>query len=414
MPGRYSQPPAQDQIARTTPLQVVIKRSIFEIEPALWDSVSSACDLFHSHRFFASIESSGVEAAEYWYILCFNDNKAVATAVLSAFDVDLDLLMPQVFRSISRLVRRIYPSFLRIRVLFCGVPISIGKHTISLADDADLTGVYKVIAAEMEKIASIHQINYLCFKEFSRGGGAGPSSLLSAGYFRANSIPAMNMRLRWKSYDHYVRSMRSSCRRLIKTSLRKLGAGDTRALFRSTGEPGGLFPRLVVRPADELVAGRMSALYQIIMTRAKTRLELLNEEFFRQAAVFMNNDLVFICLNDDTGIRGMAMLARNGNSLHFMLTGFDYDTRDRYQTYFNLLNGIIAYGIENGFEYLDLGQTSYQIKQRLGADAELMDFCFKARSHLLHRVLAALKPILFPGTSLAQRRVFRAPDEEAP
>ncbi len=405
MVQQLSRESALNENFQTKTLRVSIKRSIHNIDPKLWDSVTRAQGLFHTHRFFATIESSGVAEADYWYLMCFDGEKLVATAVLAAFEVNLDLLMPRGIQALCRHIRRLHSSFLRIRVLFCGVPISIGKHTVSLSKAADPQSVYNAIGTQMEQIASNHKINFLCFKEFSKDAGA--ISLLNMGYLGCNSIPSMRLPITWSSYGEYIHSLRYSCRRQIRSSLRRLGISDSKNPLIYEKAAAHHFPRLVVRSTAPAIAVRMNTLYQSVMEHVETRLELLNPEFFQLLGQHMRDEVVYLCLEDDTGMQGIAMLARNGPRLHFLLVGFDYDCRDQYHTYFNLLNGIIAYGIQKRFDDIDLGQTTYQAKQRFGAVAEPMTFYLKSRSEGLHRILAIFKNILFPRRSIPARKVFR-------
>jgi hypothetical protein len=114
-------------------LQIEVVRTIHDIEPDVWDSVGARQGLYWTHRFFSCVESSSIaDATAYWYLLFYNEKQLVATAVLSRFVVALDLLLPPGVRRISDAVRRFRPSFLRLPMLFCGVPVSIGKHTLAI------------------------------------------------------------------------------------------------------------------------------------------------------------------------------------------------------------------------------------------------------------------------------------------
>jgi predicted N-acyltransferase len=388
-------------------MDIVIKRSIHDIEPHLWDSVNASHGFFRTHRFFSALESSAVEDAEYWYLALFEQGKPVATAVLSAFRVSLDLLLPSGARRVCEVARKVYPSFLRPRMLFCGVPVSIGKHTISCCKGTDPERIICEISNRMEQIAQDHRIRYLCFKEFVETEFPAITKLRERGYIHGHSIPTMRLPIRWKSFSAYVQSMRHHYRRKVRLSLHKLGITDDSSPLSPTAPPDNRFPRLVLRDFDHDSAGSLYELYREVMKRAETRLELLNRKFFERAAEYLPDNMVLLCLEDEKGIRGAALLGRNEPWLHFLFVGFDYVFRDRYQTYFNLLNGIIAFAIEQGFEVIDLGQTTYEIKNRLGAHAEPVHFYLRSRSAPTHTILSRLSRFLFPPTKIRVNRVFR-------
>jgi len=52
--------------------------------------------------------------------------------------------------------------------------------------------------------------------------------------------------------------------------------------------------------------------------------------------------------------------------LSFFLGGIDYGTNSLYNTYFNILSGVLREGIEKNASLIDLGQTAEIPKLRLG------------------------------------------------
>lgn len=91
----------------------------------------------------------------------------------------------------------------------------------------------------------------------------------------------------------------------------------------------------------------------------------------------------------------------------FLLTGIDYSKRDVYNAYCNLLSGIVARAMQRGCERLDLGQTSYWLKQRLGGECIPQFFYLRAESRPIHFFLKVLRPVIFPEMKTPIPRVFR-------
>jgi len=386
---------------------VVVERSIQRIEPSSWDEVNAPYGLYWTHRFFTCVESSSAPDTNHWYFMLYRGDELVATAVLSRFVVSLDLLLPVWVQRLCNIVRRVYPSFFRLCVLFCGIPVSIGKHTVALSGKVSPEFVLDNLNGTMIRIAREQGIRYLCFKEFTEKDMPTVQVLERLGYFRAYSVPRLELELRWQSFDMYLRSMRHGYRRMVQRSLAQLGITNHERSIWAEGDDDDQTPRLVVRQFTPEMAGLTHQLYLEVMRRTGVKLEILNRGFFERLAEEMAGDLVSICLEDEEGIQGTALLGHNGPCLNFLFVGFNYQCRDRYQTYFNLLNGIISYGIERGFERIDLGQTTYEIKQRLGGEGEPVYFYLRALSPVVHKSLRLLKGALFPSTPLMERRVFR-------
>jgi predicted N-acyltransferase len=391
----------------STAMKVNIERSIKQIDPVLWDAINASQGLYWTHRFVHCMESSSVEDAEYWYFIVSLGEEPVATAVLSSFVVSLDLLLPVWVQRFCSVIRRIYPSFLRLRMLFCGMPISIGKHTLTVSDKLSAEYVLDELNRAMLRIASDDGIRYLCFKEFTGKDLPTVDSLKNHGYFRACSIPRVELNLRWESFEEYLNSMRHGYRRMVRQSLAQIGINPATESILKDDNNDSSAPRLVVRRFTREMAAVTHKLYLEVMRKAEVKLEILNRRFFENLSAEMSDDLISICLEDNDGIQGTALLGRNGDCLNFLFAGFSYENRDRYRTYFNLLNGIIAYGIEHGFEKIDMGQTTYRAKQRLGGKAEPVYFYLRALSPTVQQILRFLNPILFPAARIQKHRVFR-------
>lgn len=390
-----------------TSLRIEVVRTIHDIEPEVWDSVGARRGLYWTHRFFSCVESSSIADATYWYILFYDGEQLVATAVLSRFIVGLDLLLPPGVQRVSGMVRRFIPSFLRLPMLFCGVPVSIGKHTLAVSKSTDQETVLRELNRIMERIARDEGIGYLCFKEFIDRELPALQILEQFGYMKARSIPRVKFEIRWSTFDEYLASMRHGYRRQIRQSLKTMGMtsaelSNLEGISRTTA-----CARTIITGMNRDNARRTHELYLQVMQRATTRLETLPRDFFEALAQEMDKDLVLLGIEHHGEMLAAAILGCNGAELNFLLAGLEYSHRDQFQTYFNLLNGIIAFGIEKGFRTIDMGQTTYAVKQRLGGRAEPVYFYLRALSSPLNRLLRLLNRLLFPETRLPQRRVFR-------
>jgi hypothetical protein len=105
-------------------------------------------------------------------------------------------------------------------------------------------------------------------------------------------------------------------------------------------------------------------------------------------------------------IYGSALLAEDNESLVFLLVGLDYNNRDAYDVYFNLIYTILAIAIQNKAKRLDLGQTSYYLKQRIGGTCSPVYFYIKSRKRIINYLLKRFRVILFPETKISEHNVF--------
>ena len=394
----------------TAPLRVARHRSIQEVDEALWDSINSDQDIFHQHRFIRAVEAARVEDSQAWYLLFYRGDRLVATAALSAFTVSLDLFVGGAAAQLIQRLRRWWPEFLRIRILFCGLPISLGQNNLVVADPAQAGEVLALLVREMAEVARALGIQYLCVKEFLQSQIAGMDGLEKHGYFLANSIPYVSMPLRWPSFEAYLASLRHGYRRPIKLALKKIGQTSP-AIERANGDgPAAAAPRLVLGGPEVCPPSRFFELYMQVMERAPVKLETLNLPFFEQLYTHMRHDLAVLAFVQEREVLGSALLTTHNGAMTFMLVGLDYARRDQYDVYFNLVYGIISLAIEQGCRELHLGQTSYWLKQRVGGECIPEYFYFKSNRRFVHFCIRSLRAALFPEVKPRRPTVFRQAD----
>jgi hypothetical protein len=91
----------------------------------------------------------------------------------------------------------------------------------------------------------------------------------------------------------------------------------------------------------------------------------------------------------------------------FLLVGLRYERLATYDVYFNLLAAIVKLAIERGCRRLDLGQTSYYAKQRLGGEGGKIYFYLRSRKRTVRALTWAFQRALFPELALRRQRVFK-------
>jgi len=372
---------------QTTRVEVRRYSSIHEIPESLWDGLLSDEHPYHTHRLIRAVEDARVENARFWLLLFYDGERVVASAVLSAFAVSLDLFLGRAMQRFSALMRRWLPSFLRVELLVCGLPASFGQSNLVLSDDAPESQVLALLVREMELVARGEGLRYLCVKEFKTHELPRVEQLERLGFFRGYSIPYMSMDIRWSSFDEYLGSLRHSYRRHMLRSLKKK-------------------PRLMHGGIEVMSPARFDALYQNVMERAETKLETLNQAFFERLWSELGSDLQIIAALDGDEALGAALLVKSGTIMNFMLVGLPPTIRTPRDVYFNLLYAIVDQSIRQRCTRLNLGQTAYWGKQQIGGEPEQEFLYFKASGPIMHRLLRALRGILFPRLPIQSHRVF--------
>lgn len=388
-------------------IEVVRLGSIHEIDERVWDAIVPESAFFHTHSFIRSVEEARVHDGCFWYLLFYDGPRLVGSAALAACRISLDIFTGPVGQALIRPVRRMAPGLLSPQFLFCGLPVSIGKHNLQIVDPARSRDVLRALRREMDDISRTEKISFLCVKEFGDDLRPLVDGLIEEGFLRLPSLPYVSLPIRWTRFSAYLGDLRHGYRRQILRSLRKLGWTEPRI---GTGGPGRTpsdLPCLVLEPAKAVSADGFSDLYHEVMARAEVKFETLNREFFRRLFARAGEELEVMSFIAGQEVLGQALLVRNGPTMTFLLVGLRYESLSVYDVYFNLLAGIVKLAIDRGCERLDLGQTSYYAKQRLGGESHKIHFYLRPKKMAVRALIKIFGRALFPELVPRRHHVFK-------
>jgi len=381
-------------LARRAAVSVRWYRSIAEVSPAEWDGLAGPDDLQATHRFVRTCEEAGVEHARYRHVLVEDGAGVAAVASLSLMNVKLDLLSTGLTRRAIRWARRLRHGFLEVPIVFCGLPVSFGRSCLRFRPDAEREPVVRALAAEAESFAAAVRAPVICFKEFTAAEAAALAPLTRLGYFTAPSLPSCSMDVAWRSPEEWLGAMRSGYRHQVMAGAR---------IARATGA--------TVRVVRDFrrECPRLFALYGQVMDRAPFQLERLNLAFFERLAENLRPEARAILVERGERLLAMAILLETPGLMTFLLAGIDYEENRRHHAYLTVVSEVVAEAIRSGVRALEMGQTSYEPKRRLGAVPTPRTLFLRCRSPLGHALFRAASPLLFPVPPLPPRRIFREP-----
>ena len=365
---------------------------IAEVDAESWDSILPPGDLQASHRFIQACQNSGVENARYRHLMIYRGDRLEAIATLSVFQVSLELLSGAGTRTAIDYVRRMFPNFLRLRLVVCGLPVSFNRSCLRFRPGADLEPLLAQVVVAAEDLAVESDAPVVVFKEFDDDEVQSLASLQHFGYFQATSLPSCELPLPWKSFEGYTAALRAPYRRLLRRDLAQ----------RSSQ---GLRVQVLEDPTHHL--DRIFPLYEQVMDRAEFQLERLPPSFFEELIQNLRGEHRTILVEHGEDLLAAGILLSSPQETTFLLAGIDYERNAENRAYFNLVAEVVAEAIRRGAPRLELGQTSYDLKGRLGARFTSRHLFLKHRSGLVHPLLRATKHLLFPQLSPVARRVFK-------
>ncbi|HEY7330718.1 MAG TPA: GNAT family N-acetyltransferase [Gemmataceae bacterium] len=349
-------------------------------------------------RFLRTLEKSmGPEARFYNVVVRDAAGTPAAAAFLSLYSIDGILLAPPAWKTAVACLRRVWPSFLKFQVLFCGCPVSTGESHLRITTSADPQAVLHELDRLLMRVARTSSTQFIVFKEFGPDQSTQTDYLTALGYVRADSLPMNGFPPGFGSFDEVCASFRSRYRNQIQHSRKKFGRSGLRVVHLRGG-----------KGVDAFYTEDVHRLYLAVLDRAQVKLECLPAEFFRELARQFSDDAAFTLVYQEERIVAFMCGIFHENAYLNLFCGFDYELNDATDLYFNLMCEDIDYALRQHAESIHVGQTANEFKSRIGCFLEPRCFYVKARLSALQRLVRAGSHLLFPPVPLsAPRNLFR-------
>ena len=378
-------------------------RSIRMTDQMQWDAVRSPGHPYQSWRFLLAVEEAKPENAEFWYLV-FTDQTGQyqATAVLSAFKMSLSVLAdgdPTIRR-----LEKIWPTLFQFKMLMCGIPVSAGQHQFAYNFGVEAAKIHEGIAQKMAEIAKEQKIKLLSIKELRRKDLDGTDAYLSNGYLLAQSPSSHLLTIRWHSFAAYLADLKHSHRRQIITDMYKMQVTTPRIMSAKEYDPTDEQPRWVIGGQNYCTPELFCTMYLEVLGHTKTKLETLETPFFE--ALFKVPQLELLSIIHKGKVISTVLLIQQGSELVWMFIGKYGEKDSQYQSYFNMMHGIIELAIQRGCKTISLGQTTDEPKMRRGGIPQARYFFIKATNTFFNRILRTYKKTLFPDPVLPQINPF--------
>jgi predicted N-acyltransferase len=358
-----------------------------EVEAETWQAVcrDAGDHPYLGLGFLRAVELSFSHEARFWYAIFRDDaGKPVACTCFSLYLVDCALLAPRAVRRITDGVRKVWSSFLKHKILLCGVPVSTCNNQLAISEGADIERLALSLDVLALKLARDSQCKLISFKEFPPHMSQRMDALQGRGFLRARSLVAYSLSGDFGSFASYQASRSKRRRAHIRRSIQKFeSAGLTCEFLR--GRDG----------VDRLYTDEVHRLYLNVLDRAKVKFEQIPADFFRELARQVPDESCFAILRKGDRIVAFCCgLAAAGE--HYMLyCGLDYALNADTDLYFNTIYRGLGQGLAPGVKVVHIGASADEFKRRMGCTGESLAIYVKAVGALPQFLLRQFFGLLF-------------------
>ncbi|NMO15931.1 GNAT family N-acetyltransferase [Pyxidicoccus fallax] len=374
--------------------------SIREVPRALWDEKVAQGHPFKSAAFLACLEEAFPER-KFAYVVVSRGEDVVGLAVVTEERLDLTLMLPRAMGVVAAAVRKVLPRFLTLGLGMVGTFETAQRHWWYDARALSEEDFARALLAACD--AACTDSALLLVRDFMEDVPDDvrlESWFLGRGFQRVANHPLAVVRLDGLSSEAHLQRLKRKSRQNLRKQLR-----DAEALGLRVER---------VRPYRHLLDECYPLYLQVHEGASEFKRPPFPRAFFESLEDRLPDSSSLLTLRaKDGALLGFILTGTSGDIHNPFLIGLDYARTQGTPAYYVLLWREVEEGARRGCRSVDLGLTSYFVKQTLGAELEGMTMAARVQSAWLRPLLNPLLPLLLGEKQPEEREKFRPGAEEA-
>ncbi len=335
--------------------------SIVDVPLQIWNDLALKDRVGLESGHLKAIEISGINSIKPYYLIGYQEAMAVAIAYCFVMDLDLSKLGNEIEADVLTTLKTWYPEFMKYKVLECGFISGLG--TAISAKEEYLPYFLDKLNLEFETLGKEEHVDFCLIRDIPRQLYSSFEVLQNKGYKAVPGFPASRMELPWNSFDEYLAALRCDKRQEVRKKMKQLAAPEISVqVIRDFGPYAEQLAELWTQ-----VANHKSDYEHEHLT--KEYFEAINRELPDRShilAIFKNKTMIAfgLCFEGD-------------EEYFWAYIGMDYQYRDTYSLYFNLVFQNIKTALEHGKKVINMGITSYDFKVYIGCELDPLVYFVK-------------------------------------
>ena len=287
-------------------LQTKIFNSVRELPMEQWNDLQNGNSSTYSYDFLDIVEKSQLNDFEYKYILFYDDdNTPVALSVFYTITTDIAIFSSGKLKSLLNSLRHVFPSFLKLRMLECGTPITLNSPPFVSNRKVPINHIINTLDNLLIKAAKENNNILIVIRDFEPQTKSIQSILSKLGYCLVDSLPNTYIDIIWRNPKDYLSSMKSYYRSKLLRHLRK-------------AEKQKLRYELVNNFAN--MAEVLCSQWLIVHNNANEfQREILTPDFYRDFSIKMGNRSKVLLFYKQELLVGHALLLMDGGAFTLAL-----------------------------------------------------------------------------------------------
>jgi predicted N-acyltransferase len=374
------------------PMKTEFYDRIDEVSADDWNRLAHPHSWTLSHEYWKVIHDARLEGFRFGHVVIRGDDGGIdALATYYEVATDIAIFAPAWLRRILFGVRRLFPGFLKIRMLECGAPVCLVSPPLVVDPEKDLAKRVTELNRALDRQARRWRCWLIVVRDFEPDTERMVPLMTADGYRWLDGLPNTWMDVKWATVDDYVGSMQSYYRsKLLKHVRRCTDAGI----------------RCEVVSDFAQLAPVMAAQWRVVHDSASEyQREQLNAAYYQGMAERLpGRALALLFYRGDTLI-GNALVLHDNDVLRWLFFGREKAENDGLYLFTGY--NVVATAIKLGVRRVEMGLTTYPVKQDLGAQVVPIRFAIRSPVTWLHRVVVPVYSALNDTPDVHNRDIFK-------
>lgn len=374
-------------------MRAQVFETIHDVDPQVWDALLNGRSITFSHAFWKIIEESRLNDFHYRYVLFRDeDDQPVALATFYVVTTDVAIFAPPWLRRWLESVRRVFPDFLKLRMLECGTPIILNSPPLVLHPDIDASEIVDQLHGVLKMYARKNSVFLVILRDFEKSESHWALKLKNLGYQWIVGLPNTYLDIKWGSVDEYRLALKSYYRSKINNHLRK-------------NVELGVWHDVV----DDFsgISDELCRQWHVVHERANEfQREVLTSDFYRELSLRLDGRAKIIRFFRGHVFVGHALILHDQDTLRWLYFGRSEPVNDSLYLY--VIQSVIQIGIELRVRRIEMGLTTYPIKLDVGARLESIHYAICCTYSVLNPLIGWGYGLLNSPSCVQDKSVFKS------
>lgn len=390
--ARLGAAPQAERLELGNGVAALLYHRIKDVPQALWDAQASSQSEAQSWSFWNVLEHARLNDFSYHYALLVDQTgKVFAQTCFYDVTTDLAIFGPHWLRQCLANVRHVWPGFMKLRMLECGTPVTLVSPPITIFPGTEPSLAITALAYLLRKVARQQKQRLIVVRDFEPQAAPLEALFAAQGYHLSHNLPNTYLDIRWPTWQAYLNSMRSYYRSKLTKHLKR-------------NETAGIICKTTTDFAD--MAEILHAQWLNVHVNAKEfQREVLTPDFYRALAEQDGIEARVLLFYQQEQLVGHALLVRDHNELRWLYVGRERICPDGL--YLFIAQMVVKTAISLGAKRLEMGLTTYPIKQDLGAEIVPLRMALRATNGFLNLFVGLGYKLLNHIPAPTSRQVFK-------